>query len=102
MFSCVYSLVELGRPPTPDDIIQEPIPAGKAFTTRFAIYCFEWKDEGDREERNETLDTKQTIPLMYEYVLEQFYKSSNNKDLSKETSIYKGGMSVLRDRLFCN
>lgn len=68
------------------------MPSGKAFSTKFAIYCFDWKDEGNREERDEAEDSKQNIiPLMYEYVTSQNLKSSNDHDLSKETSIYKGG-----------
>ena len=86
--------VVLGRPPKSHEIEQVAMPSGNAFSTKFAIYCFNWKDEGNREERDEFEDSKQNIiPLMYEYVTSQHLKTSNDHDLSTETSIYKGGTS---------
>ncbi|XP_052071968.1 uncharacterized protein LOC127710241 [Mytilus californianus] len=85
----------LGRPPTVDEIEETSVPVGKAFSTKFAIYCFDWKDEADRKEKNEIKDSKE--PLMYEYIIVQYNKGSNDLDLSTNTSIYKGGESTATD-----
>lgn len=58
------------------------------------MYCFNWKDEGERQTKNELLDNKFDKPLMYEYVIKQSYKGDLLTEQSTETTLYKGGKRI--------